>query len=444
MTLQAEEMQGEMIPSEENASSKDVNESSTSSSGSPMSRMSNLQPTMATVGYSTNNATTVFHSNQSTRPAAPPVLVSSGMVVHNDNVPVPGSQEPLLPPPEAVQRAQMLARRGATYPGRYPKMPRRVKQTPPPQPHSVPQAISVPQNMPQSMPQIHSAFSTAPIPSHPVPMPPTSGPSGKNEIDIDISSGISTIHLHTNANNTAVDMQGRIERSEILMYLRTVNNKMDAIIRHFNVPYSEAGMNVLHMPMSEASPQKDSKQWVTVPTMAVPGSGPQPGPVAFHPIPIAFPVSRPPDGLPNGPPVPAPDTSPLSSVSGPDETPPPMQEIEHTFIIPEELSEKLFTRSLNRGNFAKQLAFAVFSPEERRGRNCFGRRAGAQCGPKAPLDPIRLYGIRRAVFSKYPPEGEDEETVWRRECVVAIDTALRGETRSTKKQMQMMIYGTMQ
>ena len=100
------------------------------------------------------------------------------------------------------------------------------------------------------------------------------------------------------------------------------------------------------------------------------------------------------------------------------------------YVISDDLLEATFSRSRNRGNFAKNLVFVAFPLEERIGRNCFGRRGGSLSGPKEPLEAAKLDAVRDAVFRKFPvTSDEDEDAVWKKECVIAIDTALRSEMR---------------
>ena len=300
------------------------------------------------------------------------------------------------------------------------------------------------------------------------------------DLNINLPDNVKTINLLSNANEA--DMQGRAERSEILMYLRTVTSKLDAIIRHFNVPYSELGSGLLQLPISSAPIQQTVPQRQSVPNHSSVLS-PQNGPIRQPVSKSSYKSKRPSEEVQYSHWPPNSMTSPISNQSTPierkiahseenvaqtyqaplntplilsnqganfDGTPnvtaaaliavssdsPTIEQSATAFgeiILPEAVVQDLHAKSLNRGNFAKQLVFNLFSPEERKGKNCFGRRTGLQSGPKAPLDPVRLDFVREKVFQYYPCDHGLEETIWRRQCVIAVDTALRGENRPHKK-----------
>ena len=302
------------------------------------------------------------------------------------------------------------------------------------------------------------------------------------DLNINLPHNVKTINLLSNANEA--DMQGRAERSEILMYLRTVTSKLDAIIRHFNVPYSELGSGLLQLPISSAPMPQTVPHRQSVPNHTS-ASSHQNGPIRQPVSKSSFKSKRPNEEVQYSHWPPNSVTSPISNQSTPierkiahseenvaqtyqaplntplilssqganfDGTPnvtaaalipmavssdsPTVEQSDTTFldiILPEAVVQDLHAKSLNRGNFAKQLVFNLFSPEERKGKNCFGRRTGLQSGPKAPLDPVRLDFVREKVFQYYPCDHGLEETIWRRQCVIAVDTALRGENRPHKK-----------
>eukprot|EP00112_Aurelia_sp_Birch-Aquarium-sp1_P012232 Seg2570.4 transcript_id=Seg2570.4/GoldUCD/mRNA.D3Y31 product="hypothetical protein" protein_id=Seg2570.4/GoldUCD/D3Y31 len=302
------------------------------------------------------------------------------------------------------------------------------------------------------------------------------------DLNINLPDNVKTINLLSNANEA--DLQGRAERSEILMYLRTVTSKLDAIIRHFNVPYSELGSGLLRLPISSEPTQQTVPHRQSVSSHTSVPKNHQNGLIHQSVSESNHKAKRPNEEVQYSPWPPNSMTSPISNQSMPverklaqseenttqtyqaplntplvipnesvnfDGTPnvtaaalismaasdsPTLEQSDNAFgdvILPEVVVQDLHAKSLNRGNFAKQLVFYLFSPEERRGKNCFGRRTGLQSGPKAPLDPVRLDFVREKVFHYYPCDHGLEETIWRRQCVIAVDTALRGENRPHKK-----------
>ncbi len=81
----------------------------------------------------------------------------------------------------------------------------------------------------------------------------------------------------------------------------------------------------------------------------------------------------------------------------------------------------------SRRNFASHLVRQLFSLQEMMTSNCTGSKG------KGQLDPRRLLGVREAVFDKWPNKaGENEQNVWNRECIIAIDEACRRLNRSVK------------
>ena len=257
------------------------------------------------------------------------------------------------------------------------------------------------------------------------------------DLNIGLPQGVKTINLLSNDS----------EKSEIISYLNTVNRKLDAIIRHFNVPSAELASE---MPCHEKNCQSECQNG-NMQSQEIKNHSSE-VPVSLWAEDLQVPSMLPRTNLGrkdsskihhlspkpilngNSETTTAKHTfetnTPVSSSSSPVSDLPPMDFSAINIKIPDEIIERLRSRSLNRGNFAKHLVFYLFSPEERRGRNCFGRRAGVQSGPKAPLDPGRLLAVRDMVFQHYPCNAGYEESTWRRECVIAIDTGLRGENRT--------------
>lgn len=103
------------------------------------------------------------------------------------------------------------------------------------------------------------------------------------------------------------------------------------------------------------------------------------------------------------------------------------QTFQNVVAIPINIIEKAFSESKSVTNFAKKLTFAIFSPEERRGRNCTGRVPG-NCQHKNKLDPVKLQAVKKVTFQKYSCNLENIGYIWRK-CIKAIDSALRNENR---------------
>lgn len=276
--------------------------------------------------------------------------------------------------------------------------------------------------------------------------------SRNSNLNINVPSSIKTINLSTDTRSNGSKRE--VDNSEIMLYLRTVTAKLDAIIRHFNVPFSETGPRVLTQQRSIVQSQRtrtrdqgevEKRSEVTsdnlMPHILCKQSTSSDleflatkkgkSPILQSPVDTAI-SNAAEDGIIQYE-LPMPANSSLSEAKISDESCTEQPVFHMDVILPEEIVADLHTKSLNRGNFAKHLVFQLFSPEERKGKNCFGRRAGLQSGPKAPLDPVRLQYVREKVFQYYPCEPDLEETVWRRQCVIAVDTALRGENRPQKK-----------
>ena len=99
--------------------------------------------------------------------------------------------------------------------------------------------------------------------------------------------------------------------------------------------------------------------------------------------------------------------------------------------IPPVIKQKAYDTSSSRGNFAKNLVFLYFTPEERKGRNCTGRSTTG--APVEPLDQIKLTSVKNCVFEVYGVPPNLQEKVWREECVKAIDSSVRKERFKQKK-----------
>lgn len=93
--------------------------------------------------------------------------------------------------------------------------------------------------------------------------------------------------------------------------------------------------------------------------------------------------------------------------------------------IPPHIKQRAFEISSSRGNFAKNLVFLTFTPEERKGRNCTGRSTTGTA--MVPLDQTKLNAVKNCVFESYGVPPNLQEKVWREECVKAIDSSCRKE-----------------
>jgi len=240
--------------------------------------------------------------------------------------------------------------------------------------------------------------------------------SRSSEVEIDVSD-VNFVRLKTNNNNNK-DIADRQE--EILQYLQRVDDKLNCILKHFNVPHNPSPS--FTSPTSETRRQSSSgsrgaaTKWSRYSMLTGPGgSG---GSNRNMPTStVRTQVTRGADGQQQ-------EIHFLTTAESSQQ-----QEITQ-YVISDDLLEATFSRSRNRGNFAKNLVFVAFPLEERLGRNCFGRRGGSLSGPKEPLEAAKLDAVRDAVFRKFPvTPDEDEDAVWKKECVIAIDTALRSEMR---------------
>jgi len=97
-----------------------------------------------------------------------------------------------------------------------------------------------------------------------------------------------------------------------------------------------------------------------------------------------------------------------------------------TYITPT-LKQRAVLLSSSKGNLAKNLLLEMFSPDERKGRNCSGR-SNSGGSSLQPLDQDKLRTIKEIIFEQYPDvPAKLQERVWKEECVKAIDAFLRKE-----------------
>ena len=242
----------------------------------------------------------------------------------------------------------------------------------------------------------------------------------RNEVELDISE-VDCVPLKTNNNTINSKLVERQE--ELFQHIQRVDEKLDAILKHFNVPFSASPQIVsldLKAPHRRESPSRfisSSASASSIPSNSFVNrfvstasssstSRSRVVPVAHHNF-----YANTPD---------------IHTISV--ERQEQQQEITQ-YVISDDLLESTHLRSRNRGNFAKNLVYAAFPLEERLGRNCYGRRGGSISGPKEPLEAAKLDAVREAVFRKYPAPPLEEESIWKKECVIAIDTALRSEMR---------------
>ena len=99
--------------------------------------------------------------------------------------------------------------------------------------------------------------------------------------------------------------------------------------------------------------------------------------------------------------------------------------------IPEEVLEEVYKASVSRRNLAKNLVFLLFNPEELRNRNCAGKVYGKGL-PKERLNQAKLQAVKIATFKKYPCDLSQVDLIWQRECVKAIDKAIRSRAINNK------------
>lgn len=99
--------------------------------------------------------------------------------------------------------------------------------------------------------------------------------------------------------------------------------------------------------------------------------------------------------------------------------------------IPDYAVDEAFHASVSRRNLAKNLVFMVFTPEELRGRNCSGKVYGKGT-PKERLNQLKLQAVKLATFRKYPCDPSEMDLIWQRECIKAIDKAIRSRALGNK------------
>ncbi|CAF0942916.1 unnamed protein product [Brachionus calyciflorus] len=117
----------------------------------------------------------------------------------------------------------------------------------------------------------------------------------------------------------------------------------------------------------------------------------------------------------------------------------PIVFVNDKYYVDDTMAALSYSKSKSRRNFAAHLTKLVFTPRERLESNCNGR-----FGKKA-LDSVRLLSIRNTIFKYYPckqstvilngdkiTSGDyDENSVWVRDCIPAIDES----NRVLKKQL---------
>jgi hypothetical protein len=117
----------------------------------------------------------------------------------------------------------------------------------------------------------------------------------------------------------------------------------------------------------------------------------------------------------------------------------PVVKLNDTWYVEESMAALSYSKSKSRRNFSAHLTKLVYTPRERLESNCNGR-----FGKKA-LDATRLLAIRNTIFKYYPckqstvilngdkiTSGDtDENIVWVRDCIPAIDES----NRVLKKQL---------
>lgn len=81
--------------------------------------------------------------------------------------------------------------------------------------------------------------------------------------------------------------------------------------------------------------------------------------------------------------------------------------------------KRIHAISKSRGNFAALLVQQMYARHERIMSNVMGTRG------KRQLSPRRMTVVRRLSFKMYPGDEREEETIWKKECVKAIDSKNR-------------------
>lgn len=82
--------------------------------------------------------------------------------------------------------------------------------------------------------------------------------------------------------------------------------------------------------------------------------------------------------------------------------------------------KKICKVSKSRGNFAALTVQNLFDKNERASSNVMGSRG------KRQLSPNRMKVVKKLTFDTFPPKnGSDEDSLWKRECIKAIDSKNR-------------------
>jgi hypothetical protein len=115
----------------------------------------------------------------------------------------------------------------------------------------------------------------------------------------------------------------------------------------------------------------------------------------------------------------------MTKVLGPHEYRDPQQ------LINENDIRRIFAVSKSRGNFAALLVQQMYARHERIMSNVMGTRG------KRQLSPNRMLVVKTLAFQMYPPAHErEEEMIWKKECVKAIDSKNRKVGQHNCKFMQ--------
>lgn len=89
-------------------------------------------------------------------------------------------------------------------------------------------------------------------------------------------------------------------------------------------------------------------------------------------------------------------------------------------LISFEEVKKLYKIAKSRGNFAALLASQLYGKHEKITSNVMGTRG------KRQLSPRRMSLVKKLTFKMYPSQSDtDEDFIWKRECVKAIDSKNR-------------------
>ena len=267
-------------------------------------------------------------------------------------------------------------------------------------------------------------------------------PGGSEGIQIELPTQVKAIYFNHQSPNF----------SELMNFMMMVNNKMDAIIKHFNVP-SNAQSTGIEMQTLKPQPEEQQQQHqpeTTTPTPTpTPTSSQQTPPVVHTPTTkeqqqqeyyastlISSTPSKPWLNVLSSPfTLNIPHIAEQAVIQPGVLQTPLSGAATMSYVISDSIIEKVFLESRSRGNFAKNLTFQVFSTEERRGRNCTGRVFGRAL-PKGPLDSGKLNAVKEATFRKYPCHPSLIDITWKKECITAIDSGLRNETRTRVKSLE--------